>query len=366
MKKVAFAVVGLAAIGIATFLWSRAVWTQSEDDAAGAEVVRVVRRDVGYVVKATGIIKPRVGAEVRVGSRISGVVARLYVRIGDRVTKGQLLAELDDRDLIARRDEAAAAVQQAEVNLSYARTDLERKRALIAAGVVSRSELDLADRAAAVAEQQLTATRASLDYATTQLTYARIIAPIAGVVASVSTQEGETVAASLAAPTFVTLLDLSRLEVWAYVDETDIGRIRVGQNAPFTVDTYGDDEFDGRVTTVYPKAEIRDNVVNYVAVVRFEPPRDRTLRPEMTTTVRIALDSREHVLALPIRAVRRDGDRAFVLVRRGDAIERRPVTTGSRDESYWEIVDGVREGDEVLVGDVTEEGVIDDRAADDQ
>jgi HlyD family secretion protein len=366
LRKLAFASVVPAAIGVAAFLWGRAVWTQSEQDLTGAEVAHVVRRDIGSVVKATGIIKPRVGAEVRVGSRISGVVQRLYVRIGDRVTKGQLLADLDDRDLIARRDEAAAALQQADVNLSYARTDLERKRELSARDVLSRSEFDLAERAAAVAERQVIGARASLAYATTQLAYARIVAPIAGVVASVSTQEGETVAASFAAPTFVTLIDLSRLEVWAYVDETDIGRIRIGRNARFTVDTYGDEEFEGRVTAVYPKAEIRDNVVNYVTVVRFEPPRDRTLRPEMTTTVRILLDMREQVLALPVRAVRRDGDRAFVLSRRGKRIERRSVTTGTRDDTYWEILDGVREGDEVLIGNVTDEVVIDDPAAGDQ
>ncbi len=366
MRKTTFAVVGLAAIGVAAFLWGRTVWTESDDGVGGAQVVRVVRRDVGEVVKATGIIKPRVGAEVRVGSRISGVVKRLYVRIGDRVTRGQLLAELDDRDLIARCNEAEAALRQAEANRSYARTDLERKGRLSAEGVLSRSDLDLAYRAAAVAEQQVTAASASLEYATTQLAYARIVAPIAGVVASVSTQEGETVAASFAAPTFVTLIDLSRLEVWAYVDETDIGRIRVGQKARFTVDTYGDHEFEGGVTAVYPKAEIRDNVVNYVTVVRFEPPSDRTLRPEMTTTVLVTIDARENVLVLPIGAVRRDGNGTYILSRRGDAIARQPVTTGSRDESYWEIVDGLREGDEVLTGDVKNEDVINDRAAGNQ
>jgi macrolide-specific efflux system membrane fusion protein len=171
-------------------------------------------------------------------------------------------------------------------------------------------------------------------------------------VASVTTQEGETVAASFAAPTFLTLLDPLRLEVWAYVDETDIGRIRLGQTARFTVDTYGDHEFTGRVSAVYPKAEIRDNVVNYVTVLRFDPPRDRTLRPEMTTTVRIALDSRENVLTLPIRAVRSEGGRAFVFLPRGADIERQWVKTGMRDESHVEIVEGLREGDEVLVGDL--------------
>jgi methyl-accepting chemotaxis protein len=199
------------------------------------------RRDIGSVVKATGVIKPRIGAEVRVGSRISGVVQRLYVQIGDTVRKGQLLAQLDERDLVARRDEAAAALQQAEVNLAYARSDVQRKRALAAGGNLSPSDLEVAERAVAVAEQQVTGARASLVYATTQVGYARIIAPIAGVVATVSTQRGETVAASFAAPTFLTLIDPSRLEVWAYVDETDIGNIRTGQEAQFTVDTYGDD-----------------------------------------------------------------------------------------------------------------------------
>jgi multidrug efflux pump subunit AcrA (membrane-fusion protein) len=163
------------------------------------------------------------------------------------------------------------------------------------------------------------------------------------------------VAASLAAPTFVTLLDLSRLEVWAYVDETDIGRIRAGQRARFTVDTYAGHEFEGQVSAVYPQAEIRDNVVNYIAVVGFEPPRDHTLRPEMTTSVTIVLESRKNVLAVPRRAVRREQGRAFVLCPRGDDVVQRWVTTGARDEGHWEIVDGLRDGEDVLVGELEAE-----------
>jgi RND family efflux transporter MFP subunit len=213
---------------------------------------------------------------------------------------------------------------------------------------VSAADLDLAERGRAVAEQEYGQAAANLDFARTQAGYSRITAPIAGTVASVATQEGETVAASLAAPTFVTLVDLDRLEVWAYVDETDIGRIARGQTARFTVDTYPDHEFEGRVTAVYPQAAIRDNVVNYVTVVTFDPPRDRTLRPEMTTTVRIAIDTRDNVLAVPRRAVRREQGRSFVLTPAG---EKRWVTVGTRDETSCEIVDGLREGDEVLLGE---------------
>lgn len=290
MRKVVIGTVLLALAGLVV-VFGRGMVTGTGEPAQAPEAVRVTRRDVARAVKATGVIKPMIGAEVRVGSRLSGVVRRLYVRVGDTVAKGQILADLDDRELLTRRGEAAAALAIAEANLEYARADRDRKRVLSGERLIPPSELDLAERGREVAERQRSGAQASLDFALTQLEYTRIVAPIGGVVASVSTQEGETVAASFATPTFVTLVDLARLEVWAYVDETDIGRVHKGQAARFTVDTYGDQEFDGRVTAIYPQAAIRDNVVNYITVVRFTPPRGRVLRPEMTATVRIALES---------------------------------------------------------------------------
>ncbi len=255
--------------------------------AADVAEVRVTRRKADTVVKATGVVKPMIGAEVRVGARVSGIVRRLYVRIGDVVRKGQLLAELDDRGLQAQRNQANAALKLAEANRSYAQAELARVRALFSERLVSANDLDRAEQLFEVARQQANSATASVDVAETEHDYTRIVAPIAGVVSAVTTQEGETVAASFAAPTFVTLLDLGRLEVWAYVDETDIGRIHVGEPARFTVDTYSDREIEGRVTSIHPQAEIRDNVVNYVAVLSFERPSDRVLRPEMTAMVRI-------------------------------------------------------------------------------
>src|SRR5262252_6967032 len=351
MKKFLLAAAVLIAVAVAFVVITRVSAKQTDEASQTGEVVRATRRDIGSFVKATGVIKPMVGAEVRVGSSVSGVVSRLFVRIGDRVEKGELLAELDTRELVARRDASEAAVRLASANMSYARTDLRRKEELSKVQVIATSELELAQQAYGVAEQQYKQAQANLADAVTQLSYGKIFAPIAGTVESVSTQEGETVAASFAAPTFVTLLDLSRLEVWAYVDETDIGKIHVGQLASFTVDTYGDYEFSGKVTAIYPQAQIRDNVVDYVTVIRFRPATDRTLRPEMTTTVHIALEQRRNVLAVPVRAIHREGKRQFVTLRVSDHADRRWITTGLRDDSYWEITDGLQENDEVLVGE---------------
>ena len=354
MRKLVVACVVIGVVAISVAFVRRATEKRHQEDARNTQVVRVTRRDMVSAVKATGVIKPMIGAEVRVGSRASGVVRRLYVKVGDTVQKGQLLAELDVQELSARRAAAVAALERSQANLNYALADLARKRALKNAQVVAMSELDLAQQGYAVAEQQNREAQANLEDASTQLGYTRIFAPIAGIVSSVSTQEGETVAATFAAPTFVTLLDLTRLEVRTYVDETDIGRIRLGQKARFTVDTYGDYQFEGQVTAIYPQAEIRDNVVNYVTVVKFKPPGDRILRPEMTTTVRIELARHENALVLPARAVRREGGRQFVLCRHGGTIEQRSVGTGIRDDTYLEIVSGLREGDEVLVGEINQ------------
>jgi macrolide-specific efflux system membrane fusion protein len=351
MKKLVVAGSVIGTIVIAAVLWARMEKARGQEDMRGVEVVPVTRRDIGTAVKATGVIKPMVGAQVNVGSSASGVVMHLCVRIGDRVQKGQLLAVLDSRELTARRDANAAALQLARANLNYAQADLRRKQELHAAQIIAPSELDVATQASAVAEQQSNQAQANLQDATTQLGYTQIFAPIAGVVSAVSTQEGETVTAGFATPNFLTLLDLSRLEVWAYVDEMDIGRIRIGQNAAFTVDTYGDHEFEGQVSAIYPEPQIRNNVVDYVTVVRFKPPRQYTLRPEMTATVRIDLALRKGVLALPLRAVRSEAGRQYVMCRRGGLIQRIWVTKGIRDDSYWEITSGLQEGDQVVVGD---------------
>lgn len=343
-------VLGFIAAGVAG--WKRLDGAHARQGSVNREIARVTRRDVGTAAKATGVIKPMIGAEVNVGSSVSGVVMRLLVQIGDHVQKGQLLAELDSRELAARRDADAAALQLAQANLDYAEVDLHRKRQLNQARIISLSDLDVAEKSYVVSQHQRDQARAALKDSTTQLGYTQIFAPIGGVVSAVSTQEGETVAASFAAPTFVTLLDLSKLEVWAYVDETDIGHIHAGQQVHFTVDTYGDHEFAGTVTSIHPKAEIRDNVVDYVVVVRFSAPRGFVLRPEMTTTVSIDLDRHTRVLTLPLRALRREQGKAFVLCSNQGKIEQRWVTTGLRDDNYFEIVAGLHEGDEVLIGEV--------------
>lgn len=313
------------------------------------ETARVARGSFDRTVVATGVIRPVVGAEVDVGSRISGRVVDLRVKVGDAVDAGDLLARLDATEIDARVDKAAADLALARAELEQAQGAFERRSRLADAGIAAPADLDAARRDLEVAQARVASAAAELRTAEITRGYTRIEAPIRGVIAAVTTREGETVAASFAAPTFVTILDLDRLEIQAYVDETDVGRVFVGQPATFTVDTYPEVEFAAAVTAIRPKAEIQSGVVNYVALLAFEGARGAVLRPEMTAHVRLLVDRREGVLTVPRATVRRRDGRQYVDVERRGAWVEQEVTTGWRSDDAVEVVDGLAEGESVKV-----------------
>jgi len=351
MKKLLLGIL-LFLLGIgATFAFLNAVPQRSPESERDQTRATVTRRDISSTVLATGIIKPMVGAEVRVGSRISGVVQRLHVGIGDHVSQGQLLAELDTVEVQAKLAQAEAALNMVRAELDFAELELQRKQGLSEKEMIAHDELEAAEKAYRLAQFKIKEAEANVVYVKTQLAYTKIHAPISGVVSSVTTQEGETVAASFTTPTFVTIIDLERLELWAYVDETDIGRVTEGQGAVFTVDTYPETEFTGEVQSIYPNAVIQNTVVNYITIIRIGDRQGRILRPEMTTNVTIFIETRQNVLAVPRKAIRRDRGKYLVWVQNEGQIEEREVRVGWRDETYTEILEGLAEGETVMIGE---------------
>jgi len=344
-------------LAVAVFVGSSVLRGKDEKPAI-AETALVARHDIGSTVLATGIVKPMVGAEVKVGSRISGVVKRLRSNIGDHVRAGQIIAELDDAELQAKLNQNVAALSKAKADLDYAKLACERELSLLKQEFTSQQQVDQAKTALMIAEAQHKQAEANLEFAKVQVSYTKIYSPISGVIASVSTQEGETVSASLAAPTFVSIIDLRRLEVQVYVDETDIGKIRVGQLANFTVDTYPDSDFKGTVTAIYPKAIIQDNVVNYIVTVEINDTQEKILRPEMTTNVTINLETRMNVLAVPTTAITRKRGERYVTVIEGEKKIQRKVKTGWKDNGFTEIISGLEEGEQILVPQTQQENIL--------
>jgi len=315
----------------------------------GGNWVEVKKADLPSEVSATGTVVPRVGAQVKVGPRVSGKLEHLYVKVGDKVEKGQVLAVVEQKDLQANVERMESQVKDAEASLAYSKANYQRISKLYDEGVVSIDSLDAAKKALDSANAQLKSAKAQLDYSKIQLSYATITAPISGTIGSVSTQEGETVAASLSAPTFVTILDLSRLEVDAYVDEVDIGKIKVGDKATFSVDAYPDKNWDAKVEAIYPDATIKDNVVYYATILSIEDNYEGFLRPQMTASVTIHLDTLSGVLAIPSKAIKKENGVPFVLVKEGEKSVKRQISLGRESGDLVEVKGGLSLGDKVLV-----------------
>ena len=357
----------------------------------------VTRQNVYQKVIATGTVTLKTGAEVKIGARISGQVKSLLVKIGDFIHAGEKIAVIEHEDLILRVarfqadldaekarlekiltegpleiNKAQAEIQELQVQLSLAGKMLERnlklnKKGFIADTVVDeaterlevlKAKINLANEElklkqsqlendSRLAEAMVDRANASLEEEDIQLSYANITAPIDGIVAFVSTQEGETVVASLNAPTFVTLIDLRKLEMTVYVDETDIGRIKVGQDALFTVDTYSEKFFKGKVREIHPKAVIKDNVVNYEVILDIEKKNISKLRPEMTANVVITTGTRKNVITIPKSAIKRKGKKTFAVVEIDGKLVDKSVELGWRDGKIIQVISGLEEGQRI-------------------
>lgn len=346
-RTLAIAGATILVVAAAGAYWS---WARiTTDDESGAEQVFTTpkRQTISSTVLATGVIRLRVGAEVRVGSQLSGIVEELNVTVGSRIKRGDVIARIDSRGLEARLAQARAQVAVLEQEVKRAEVELERARQLDQTRLVARTEvedrtLDLAD-----AQARLKKARQDAEVVETDLAYAVIEAPISGTVASVSTQEGETVAASFTTPTFVTIIDDDALELIAMVDETDIGTVNEGDGVTFTVEAHPALEFNGVVKQVAPKGTIISGVVNYEVMVDIVSPAE-VLKPDMTANVSVRTAQRE-ALVLPNEAIQRDGFERFVQVERNGELSRRSVSVGTRELGVTEIRQGLSEHERVLL-----------------
>lgn len=328
------------------------------------EQLGIVRRGtVVHFTEQTGIIKAQVGAIVKVGTRASGEIVELYYQVGDYVKKGALIARIDSRELMANKRELEAQIEEQikdieakEAHYNYCKKDYERELLLYSQEFTTKDSVDKAKRELDIAYAQLELSRAKLralkeklKALEVKLSYCEIYAPISGYVAEISTQKGETVVAGLSAVNLITIIDTKKLEMWIYVDETDIGRTKPGMSVEYWVDAYRDKKFRGKISTIYPQPQIMNNIVYYLAIVKIDPEYTAYLRPEMTTHVRIIVEEKKNVLICPNGAIRFEDGNYVAYVKKEDGIEKRVVIPGIRDDNNTEIISGLKEGERVLI-----------------
>ena len=288
---IALAIAAAVAVGAGIRLGS-STKTQAVSPASPAQVVRPLRRPAAVTVNATGTVRLRVGSEVRVGSQLSGIVKRLHVTVGSHVARGSLIAEIDDRSVRARLAQAEAQAAWDRATLEKSRVDSKRGQQLLSEGLASPQQAEDLALALREAEAKYEKSLRDRDAVRVDASYVLIRAPISGTIATVSTQEGETVAAALAAPTFVTIIGDRALQLVAMVDETDIAGVHPGDPVTFSVDSYPSRDFAGTVISIAPRATIVSGVVNYEVTI--EIVRDaELLKPDMTANVTVRTARRE-------------------------------------------------------------------------
>jgi HlyD family secretion protein len=263
---------------------------------------RVDRGDIPMTVAATGAISAV--TTVQVGSQVSGIIARLHADFNSRVTKGMLLAELDPTPFEQAIEQQRASVDKAKVDAANAKVAFARQDKMLKQGLAAQADYDNAKAAADSAAAQVALAQASLGQAQTNLKYSKIVSPIDGVVVNRAYDVGQTVAASFQAPTLFTIAqDLTKMQVQADVDESDIGRIRIGQPVHFTVDAFPDRVFQATVSQIRLNATVNQNVVTYPVIVAVENP-DLNLRPSMTANITIDVATDRNKLRIPNSALR--------------------------------------------------------------
>ncbi len=358
------------------------------------KLARVEKTDIARSVVATGKIEPTTKVEIK--SKASGIILKLPVNVGDRVSRGQVICELDQNDLLPRLRQARAALGVAEAQLKSAQADLARNK-VEAAGPdvpflkkdvdrarlmfkemlipqVARDDaeknyqlalnkqqqaivnLGVSEAAIRKAEAQVEQVRAQVEQSEEDLRNATIVSPLDGVVLSRDREVGDAVSSILTmgsgATLIMTLGDLREVYVKGKVDESDIGKVYLGQPSRIRVESYRDQQFTGKVTKISPMGVEKDNVTTFEVRVSISNE-SRKLMATMTANAEIMLEERKGVLAIPEGAIIYRKDRSTE-VEVADATSetgrrRVPVTTGISNGSKTQIVKGLSEGQQVVL-----------------
>ncbi len=298
-KKLVISLIILALIGSSLGYY---IYSNSGESQKQFKTVEISRGNLENTISASGSLSPMTTVEI--GTQVSGTLAEIFVDFNDEVGKGQLLAVLDTALLKSSILDAEANLEKASAQLEQAQIEQEKYLSLYEKNLIS--ELDYLPYKIALRSQKasIKSAQSALDRAIRNLGYAYITSPINGTVIQNNVEAGQTVAASLSTPTlFIIAENLSRMEILAAVDESDIGEIKQGQQVRFEVQAYSDKEFTGTVTQVRLQPETVSNVVTYTVVID-AANEDDLLLPGMTASIDFIIDSRENVLLVPNRALK--------------------------------------------------------------
>ncbi len=276
--------------------WSLALYPAQKKTQIRLETAKVERADISESVTATGTVESV--TQVDVGTQVTGIVDKLYADYNSVVTKGELIAEIEKTLLESELRSADASMESARVTYEYNRTNYERDRRLHDKQLISDYEYQTSLKEYEVSKTAYEKAQADRVRAAKNLNYAEIYSPIDGVVISREVEVGQTVVSSMNVQNLYVIADLDNMQVVGNVDEADIGQVKMGQTATFTVDAYPDDKFEGKLTQVRLNPTTESNVVTYEVIVAAPNP-DHKLIPGLTANLSINVTEEKMCLPYP-------------------------------------------------------------------
>jgi len=362
------------------------VWNFGFRKKEATVVVQTEKPQYGHIAKtvtATGTLQPV--DTVAVGTQVSGTIKNVYADFNSSVKKGQLLAEIDKSLLQATVSQFAANLAEMQSSAAYQRSNFNRQKELYGVGAISKADYEIALNQYNTANASVKSVQAQLQSAQKNLSYTNIYSPIDGVVLSRNISSGQTVAASFSTPTLFSIAkDITRMQVQAKVDEADIGNVKKGQRATFTVDAFLNDEFSGTVEEIRLSPSVSSNVVTYTTLIS-AANEEQKLKPGMTATITIFTEEENKALLIPAKALKFAPDsslskqyqivpynkpeqnnqtaslsggapaeaESFVWVKTGNTLTQRKIKTGLNDNTQVQVLEGLTENEEVLTGTET-------------
>lgn len=364
-KRLIAGIVGAIVVGTGIY----AFMGQSSEVKVRLVTEKMTRSTISNMVTATGTVEPI--TQVEVGTQVSGIIDRIYVDFNSRVTKGQLIAEMDKVTLQSELVSKEADLASSKTEFEYQQKNYVRSKTLHEKNLISDTDYETTTYTYEKSRSTYERYQADLVKVKRNLGYATITSPIDGVVISRAVEEGQTVAAGFSTPTLFTIAnDLTQMEVIANVDEADIGQVEEGQRVTFAVDAYPNDVFEGNVTQVRLEATTTSNVVTYEVVINAPNP-DLKLKPGLTANVTIYTLEKNNILAVPGKALRFVPDAALlaqlgltvvpqpesvptgkklIWQQKGQTLQPKMITVGSTGGSVIEVTAGLQEGEEFIVG----------------
>ncbi len=347
MKKLVFGIFALLVVaGIIIWQVNRDVGASSDE----SETTTVERRDIDYTLRISGEVVPSV--EIEIKPEVGGRVKKIHVYTGEQVVKGQLIAEIDDTELLTEKGSAEIEIEGSQLRVDLASRNYERSKNLFESNLISREIFDNIKSELDIAKNDLNKSQRSLQIVLDKIRKTRVTAPTDGTVLGINVIEDQVVVAAASVnngTTLMTVADLSSLVINSHVNQIDIASIKDGQEMSFFSETFPDMQSTATIDFIAPVATVVKAVKGFAVEALVQNP-DPRLRPGMTVTLDIPVANASDALSIPISAIFTDeDDDKVVYVRQGASTVKRKVKVGITDYFYAEVLSGVEPGEEILL-----------------